>query len=1236
MKRLHIAYLLLLMLFGVGAVQAQTCFDRTEYPVYKNVGATGGITIQNGQQEWVGQTYRLSNPGLLSSVRTSLRNPSLLPIFSQVRVRLYAADAAGRPTGPALGTTGSRFVFPSGSYADYTFNFPSPIAVSSDFAVVVEWVNGVECLVGYNGDGEGRGEDLASIAGTSTGFNWVSLKNTFSHDGDFYIFPRIDLTNSPSFTASSTCISTGGTVNFTNTSVLVTDSMFNRIGLSGYSGTEEYYTWNFGDGSPVSNTTSPSHTYASAGVYTVTLTSTIVTYTGYACTRTSTMEVSVGLAVSTSGLTNVSCNGGSNGAITLSGSGGKSPYTFSINGGVTWSAAGSSASYTGLTAGSYTGIVRDALGCENTVSFTITEPTAISATTVITAAGCGLSNGTIAVTASGGVSPYMYAIDGGAFGATPTFTGVSAGGHTITVRDANMCEYSFNVVVNTTSGPSIVLSPYTNITCYGGNDGTIGPIIATGGTGTLQYSLDGGAYSTTNSWSALFAGSHTVFVRDGLGCTTGIVLNLTQPNDSLVIVAEAYAVSCNGDDDGEISVTYAAGGTGALQFSINGTTYQTSPDFDGLTAGTYTVYVRDIGNCVATTTVTITQPAPLVATITGTTTNTCFDGSDGTVSFTASGGTAPYSYSLDNISFFSVTSFNSLAAGSYTLYVIDDNGCETSAAFTITQPSQITATFSTTTATCGASNGGILITATGGTGTKQYSIDGGATWNTTGSFTSLAGGTYFILVKDANNCQEVFSVTVNNAGGPVLTLVNKTDVSCYGRNDGQIVVSATGGTGSYQFSKDGITFVTSGTFTGLAAGTYTIIVRDAVGCVSSIDVTINQPTPFTINPVVVDNVCFGGTTGQVTVTAAGGIGILQYSLSGGTYQLSNIFGGLTAGSYTVTVKDASGCDSTVSFVVNEPDQINIFVTGNNITCYDDHDGMIIINATGGTGSKQYSIDGTNYFVSGTFSLLAPGSYVAYAKDANGCVVTDTLELTEPDALIAAVDTVINVRCAGGNDGEIILSGNGGTAPYTYMWSTSDTTSSISGLVDGSYTVTITDFNGCTITETYTITAPVLPLILNGTVTDASSCAVADGAIDITMVGGTPAYSFSWTGPSFTATTEDITGLLAGNYTVEVTDAVGCITTQTFTVNCVVGVDNDLVNSGVQVFPNPASTVLNIKVGSYNLNSVKVVDVVGHVVFESDVNGHEFVLNTAAFTQGYYVLHLNVDGVQVMRKLEIVK
>lgn len=836
------------------------------------------------------------------------------------------------------------------------------------------------------------------------------------------------------------------------------------------------------------------------------------------------------------------CQGICNGQISVATSTGGTPaYQFSIDGG----ALQSGTTFSGLCGGPHTMLIQDANGCQATASVFLIDPPGYTVDTVYTSpSNCGFNDGDFQVVASGGNAPYNYNnVTAGFSDPNGEFLNVTAGAYEIHVTDALGCVEIFFVGVNDIQ-MSGVFNNSTDPTCPGVCDGTVSTI-ATGGNGTITYDLDNGSQTQFGSgdFSGICDGSHAVTMTDQGFCVFVVPFNLVAPGQ-IFFTSTQTDVTCNGGNNGSITFNLPTGGTAPFQYSIdNGGTFQASQTFNGLTAGTYNLVVRDDNGCTANGTITIDEPSPVTFT-TNITDLTCNGNNSGTMLIVASGGTPPYEYSNNNGATFGPgLSFFGLAAGSYTLIVRDAANCTSTQVVTINEPAVLTATTVADSANCfGACDGSVTVTAAGGTLTYLYSPDNGVTFQVGNTISNLCAGTYNVQVKDANGC--LVNATQTVLEPTAVTASVATVNSTCGNANGELTVTAGGGTPSYQFSNDGGTnFQASGTFTGLTAQTYDIVVEDQYGCPFTTTATVNNDASPVINIIMpTDPLCNGDANGTLEVTASGGTAPLSYSVNGGPQQASNLLTGLTAGTHTVTVTDANGCVDTQTATLSEPAALTLVPSTVNLTCFNDFSGSVSIVAGGGTPNYQYSYDGgATFSASSTNSFIAAGTYNLVVEDDHGCQVTGTSVVTQPTQLVFQNFTVVDASCFGACDGQVQAFPQGGTTAglYNFNWSSGlagNSQATATNVCAGSYSVIITDDNGCQIDTSFTISEPAAVVITSVVGTDALCSGSCDATITITAPTATQ-YSVDG-GATFVAGNV-FNGLCSGNYDIVVQDATGC-------------------------------------------------------------------------------------------------
>ncbi|WP_410493659.1 beta strand repeat-containing protein, partial [Chryseobacterium sp. 18068] len=454
---------------------------------------------------------------------------------------------------------------------------------------------------------------------------------------------------------------------------------------------------------------------------------------------------------------------------------------------------------------------------------------------------------------------------------------------------------------------------------------------------------------------------------------------------------------------------------------------------------------------------------------------------------------------------------------------------------------------------CSGGNTTFSITATGATSYQWYQ-------NTGSGFAALVNGAPFSGVTTstltvtgatgAMNGYQYRCVATNSSGSAtsnsaILTVVSisasttKTNVSCNGSTNGTATVTASGGIAPYTYSWSP-SGGTAATATGLAVGVYTVTVTDNLGCFTTATATITQPTAISGTTVVTNIACNGGSTGSINLTPTGGSAPYTFNWGGGITTEDRT--GLAAGTYTVTITDANGCTGTVTATVTQPTAMSATVSQTNVSCNSGSNGTAGIVVTGGTAPYTYSWSPSGGTAATATGLVA-GTYTVTVTDANACTITRTVTITQPTA-ISGTTVVTNIACNGGSTGAINLTPTGGSAPYTFNWGGGITTEDRTGLAAGTYTVTITDANGCTGTVSATVTQPTA-MSATTSQTNISCNGGTNGTASIVVTGGTAPYTYSWSPSGGTAATAS--GLSAGAYTVTVTDANACTITRTVTI-----------------------------------------------------------------------------------------
>ncbi|MFP4025745.1 MAG: gliding motility-associated C-terminal domain-containing protein, partial [Thiohalospira sp.] len=587
-----------------------------------------------------------------------------------------------------------------------------------------------------------------------------------------------------------------------------------------------------------------------------------------------------------------------------------------------------------------------------------------------------------------------------------------------------------------------------------------------------------------------------------------------------------------------------------------------------LCAGTFYLRITDSHGCVAIDSVTVGEPPEIIIDSDTVVHNICYGDSIGKIALEFSGGTGALQYTIDGIDWYnSGDTIENLAAGDYLATIMDATGCTKDTMITINQPTPIDITTNYTGISCyGSADGEIEITATGGTpgviNPYEYSIDSAQSWQSSNIFGGLASDTFYVAVQDSLGCiQFGDTITINEPDTIVIDSIITVPYSCFGEgDDGEIIVYASGGVGELKYSITGEQpFEADSHFTGLIGGTYSVYIEDDCGVDTFENVAvITGPDPIVIDSINVNdvNTCYGDSAGTIELFVSGGTGNFEYYINGVVNDPpeSNIFTDLPAQDYTIYALDDKGCSSPDSTVtINQP--IELEISGLDVidasVCNQDMTGSITIHAIGGTGDYEFNVDGESFQSDSTFTGLDVGNHTLIVRDENGCETSVDTAINVIEPLTVSFD-VSSISCNGDADGSISVTPHDGTPGYNYQWNTGDSTSTINNLSQGWYRVTVTDSNipeSCEVIDSVEIVEPD-PLEIAATVKDifcvnskSLDLENSNGKINISASGGTPSYTYDWTGPSgFTSGSYYIRDLEEGTYYLTVTDANGCDTT----------------------------------------------------------------------------------------------
>lgn len=850
------------------------------------------------------------------------------------------------------------------------------------------------------------------------------------------------------------------------------------------------------------------------------------------------------------GIQHVITCGGNDGSIALQPLDGQAPFSFAwtgpnmsngsiagigVNGGV----------INGLSQGGYRITVTDATGsgCSMVLpSLVINAPGLTVSQPVIVQPLCAGATGSISVQAAGVAPVFSWSNSASA----ATVTGLLSGTYTVTITDGNCQQILSGLDIVAPPLLQVLENDITSIDCFGSQNGGID--IAVFG-GTPGYSFVWSDWSTVEDRSGLNAGSYRVTVTDLHWCTAVSAPILITQLPPVQIVKTVDAVSCFGGNDGSISTVINGG---VLPYFVEWNTGQFVTDLLQIPAGTYMVSVTDGNGCMATAAINVLQPPQLQIVNVSILHPACMGLEDGAIAPVVTGGAGGpggYSYLWSNGQTTAAT--NQLNSGVYRFTLTDANGCILhSPDYAIAAPQLLSLNIDTLVhVRCFGSNYGAFSLSVNGTVGGFVSLVNGQPASLIQNY--LTAGLYQVDIQDSRGCALHTDLNILEPKSPLVALaVSSQQVSCSGEPTGSIDVETTGGTPPYQF------LWSNGTETEdlevILSGMYSLVVTDANNCMAGItNIIIQEPDPIVVVPEVTAIPCYGSPYGKIILQTSGGLPPYAYQWNTGA-TTQNIYD-LPAGNYAVSVFDAAGCLTVYDRleVVNKIQDFQL-VPGIYlpVSCTGGNDGLLRIGVVNGWPPFQYAWSAPvglhpNSSVPYDDAVnLSGGQYFVTVTDADGCFLSaGPLIVEESPKITVQITDIQTIVCKGEHTGIITSTATGGVPPYEFLWAGGMSTPVADSLPAGLYTLTVTDFRGCTaVSGVINMTEPAVALSIAGQQVEQDVCSRGEGMIDISVEGGFPLYQYIW---NTTATTADLESLSAGNYTVTVTDFKGCTTSDSF-------------------------------------------------------------------------------------------
>ncbi len=1085
-----------------------------------------------------------------------------------------------------VGTTADVFGLVAGTYTitvtdDNNCSKTQIVVIEEpDVIIIVPTISSIQC----NGDMNGAISIVVSGGTLNYGFSWVG-PNAFSStnqnisglEGGDYTITLTDA-NGCVDVQTYTVLEPAPFVfipTIVHVECFATSTGSIQVNVNGGNGG---YIYDWRDISNIQISTTDAIVGVPAGDYTLTVTDVL------GCTYAETFTINESSDITFNGvLTPITCFNANDGAIDIFPQGGTPIYTFAWIGPLGFNSINQNIS--SLIPGTYTLTITDQNSCSKDTSFTLLNPSQITIAETISDIVCnGDMNGAIDVIINGGVPNYTTSWVGpnSFVSNSQNISGLEGGDYTLTVTDLNNC-----VIVQTYTVdeplPFVFTPTINHVLCFGELTGSI-QVAVSGGNGGYLYDWRDATniqISTTNAIVNVAAGDYTLTVTDALNCSYFETFTVLE-SDEIFFNASISIISCFDSNDGAISLV-PSGGTPNYSYSWVGPLGFNSinQNISNLIPGDYTCTIIDQNFCTKDTTISLINPGVIL--IDETLTHlTCNGDLSGAIDIVISGGNPAFTFDWTGPNAFVSNSQNisGLEAGDYTLIVTDSGSCSVTEIYTLIQPAPITFIETITTVLCtGDSTGAIEVIVSGGNGGFLYDWRDNANnqISITNEILDVPAGDYTLTVTDMFGCNLSQLYTIDEPLQAINLTLSSIDIDCFGDSDGSVGVAISGGTvitpADYMVEwYDDLNNLIGNTqiISNLPVGIYTVIVSDLNNCVASDSIEVFQSSDIVLNPIVSDALCNGDLNGFAQVFPSGGTVNISY-----TYEWENVLNpgiiisttneitGITAGDYLITVYDDNLCSQSTILTIGQPSQLTAVLDISEPLCNGDLNGQVLAVVSGGTVLTDYVYEWQDGIgnVLGNLSLISGlgiGNYLFVVRDDNNCELQIPFSIDEP-ALLSFLPTIQQITCAGIDDGEISVSISGGTEPYTIVWTDAfanviGNDSIISNLAPGDYTLSVTDINGCSYSESYNI-SPLNTILATYNQYALGDCSINPpciAAVEILPSGGSGVYTnFQWLdefGNDLGINNDTATGLCSGSYLVTVTDSDNCSGTILVLVN----------------------------------------------------------------------------------------
>ena len=841
------------------------------------------------------------------------------------------------------------------------------------------------------------------------------------------------------------------------------------------------------------------------------------------------------------------------------------------------------------------------------------------------------SDGTAEIAVDKGIAPFNYSLDGNPIQTSNIFTNLAVGTYTVVVEDDQQCQDSVTFSIANAAPFTVALAIDNTIDCFGEDSGGVSAAL-TGGTGTTEFFWNESSTAEGAIRTGLSAGEYRVQAVDSLGCIAQDTIALTQP-DSLDIQLQVSSISCSGESDGQIDAV-VTGGDGNYTFVWD--SGPSTPGIIDLGAGDYCVTVTDGSGCQKIACTSLTAPVAIFIDDSSSTPVSCFGGSNGSATVMASGGTGELSYawndSLSQISNQAVF----LRAGTYQVEVSDEAGCLVTADVQVGEPSPLLVTTKVTDAGCfEGKDGTVLAEPSGGVGPYSSAWDTGVNDSLSAG---LEAGSYVVTVTDSNGCETEAFADVGQPATGISVDLTQTFMGCYGTAGNAAMVTASGGSNPvFTYAWSDPQQQTTPTATSLDSITYTVLATDGNGCTAEGTIKLRDLDPIQLNIIDSPPSCSGFSDGEMginQISGGAGQGIIDnYTIRWSNNSTDLTIQGLLGGQeYQVTITDNQGCTGTGSNFLIDPMSITFDAQVQNALCFGSNDGAALVTNIQGEGTN-FTINwdaATGSQMGNQANDLLAGSYGVTVTNEEGCFASDLVTVNQPPRIEVSYQTQDN-ECFGDQNGAIEANVVGGSPGYQYSWSNASTGTNLSDVIAGTYSLTVTDQNGCeSITSAMVNQPDPLDISINGL--DVSCFGGRDGSIEVEVAGGTGPFEYSLDNKNFTGSSKLI-GLEQGEYNVFVLDANGCSMTS-----------QGEVGSPLEFFIDPGDDITIVLGDTINLTAksinqagpAKDVELIWGAPYEGTLSCNE-CLSPSAYpinTITYDVLAIDENGCEADARITV--